>query len=58
MIERERVQHRQEIANLLDRLAAAHDKPWTLPPRPVAPAPALTEEERAQRRYEDSVVEL
>lgn len=35
IIERERAQHRQEIAGLLDRLADACGKPWTLPPRPV-----------------------
>lgn len=37
IIERERVQHRVEIANLLDRIAALADKPWTLPPRETFP---------------------
>lgn len=39
MIERERAQHRVEVANLLDRLALANDRPWTLPPRPVEAEP-------------------
>lgn len=37
LLERERVQHRVEIGNLLDRLAALADRPWTLPPREVFP---------------------
>lgn len=37
VIERERVTHRQEVATLLDRIAALAGKPWTLPPRPVEP---------------------
>lgn len=39
IIERERAQHRLEVANLLDRLASLADRPWTLPPRPVEPEP-------------------
>lgn len=57
LIERERVQHRQEIANLLDRLAVANDKPWTLPPRPVE-TPELSEEERRLRAEEATYEEL
>lgn len=53
----ERAQHRVEIQNLLDRLAAARDKPWTLPPRPIE-RPALTEDERELRDYEAATQEL
>lgn len=53
----ERAQHRLEIQNLLDRLASAHDRPWTLPPRPIE-RPALTEDQRSQRDYEAEVEEL
>lgn len=38
IIERERAQHRAEIASLLDRIGVLAGKPWTLPPRPVEPA--------------------
>lgn len=44
IVERERQAHRVEIANLLDRLAAAHDRPWTLPPRPVDDEPHVETE--------------
>lgn len=37
LLERERVQHRVEVSNLLDRMAALADRPWTLPPRDVFP---------------------
>lgn len=57
IIERERVQHRVEVGNLLDRLAVAHDKPWTLPPRPVE-IRELTEEERRLRDEERELQEL
>jgi hypothetical protein len=57
-IREERAQHRLEIENLLDRLADAHDKPWTLPPRPVEPQRELTEDERAILAAEADLVEL
>lgn len=53
-IREERAQHRLEIGNLLDRLAAANDRPWTLPPRPVEHVP-LSPEEQALRAYEDEL---
>lgn len=55
--------HRREqrllgiIGDLNDRLASAHDKPWTLPPRPLAPPRDLTPEEHALREYEDGFSE-
>lgn len=57
VIERERMRHRDELAVLLDRLAAANDKPWTLPPRPVE-RNVLTEDERALRDEEREYLEL
>lgn len=36
-LERERRQHRDEVRELLDRVAALAGNPWTLPPRPVEP---------------------
>lgn len=40
VIERERAQHRIELANILDRNADLCGKPWTPPPRPpVEPEP-------------------
>lgn len=53
----ERAQHRQELSNLLDRLAATTDKPWTLPPRPIE-RPELSPDERALRDLEATDVEL
>jgi hypothetical protein len=35
----ERAQHRLEVANLLDRIAALAGQPWTLPPREPTPLP-------------------
>lgn len=58
VIERERVQHRQEIATLLDRLAALADKPWTLPPRPVLEQTPLSEDEKQLRAEEATYEEL
>lgn len=57
-IREERAQHRLEIQNLLDRLADAHDKPWTLPPRPIEPRRELSPEERALRAAEAELEEL
>ena len=49
MIERERAQHRLEVAALLDRLAALSGQPWTLPPRPVEPIDADAAAREQQR---------
>jgi hypothetical protein len=34
-LERERNVHNLQVSQLLDRIANAEGKPWTLPPRPV-----------------------
>ena len=34
-LERERNVHNLQVSQLLDRLAHAEGRPWTLPPRPV-----------------------
>jgi hypothetical protein len=47
LLEQERKAHRVELANLLDRVAALADRPWTLPPRDTEEEPraALTEDD-------------
>lgn len=42
-LERERNVHNQQVSELLDRVAHAGGKPWTLPPRPVEPVSEETE---------------
>lgn len=39
IIERERAQHRLELAGLLDRLAAKDGHPWTPAPADMTPTP-------------------
>lgn len=41
-----------------DRLAAAHDRPWTLPPRPSEPRVALSEDDRKLLAAEAELQEL
>lgn len=48
-IERERTQHRLELANLLDRLASATGTPWTPPPVSAEAQRRLLAEEDARR---------
>lgn len=38
--------HRQQVSELLDRLAYAHDKPYNLPERKPLPPVEMTEEEK------------
>lgn len=52
-IERERAQHRLELANLLDRLASATGSPWTPPPSDVDEwRKRLAEAQEERREYE------
>lgn len=57
VIERERMRHRDEIAVLLDRIAALTGNPWTLPPRPVERI-GLSEDEQRIRDEEFALEEL
>lgn len=41
-----------------DRLAVAHDRPWTLPPRPPTPPRELSDDERRRRVEQADYEEL
>lgn len=45
LLERERNVHNQQVSELLDRLAHAHDRPYNLPDRPLKISPPAQEEE-------------